>query len=136
MQAVILDGDLSAPEVTDTFELRTASTDPSEQAVDLARHIEPKVMGEGYEGVGIRVAGASPVGRRNKAAFSRAHCEGALIYVIRTVTGQPLTVVDPVTAPRSIGMKKTDLDVLVDGLASKGVNREAVLAAVVTLAGV
>lgn len=136
MQAVILDGSLDAPHVIDTFELRTASTDPSEQAVDLARHIEPKVAGAGYAGVGIRVAGASPVGRRNKAAFSRAHCEGALIYVIRTVMGQQVTIVDPVTAPKSIGMKKTDLEALVDGLVSKGVNREAVLAAVVTLAGV
>lgn len=136
MQAVVLEGSLGAPTVTASFDLRTASTDPSEQAVDLARHIEPKVAGAGYASVGIRVAGASPVGRRNKAAFSRAHCEGALIYVMRTVTGQPVIVVDPVTAPKSIGMKKADLEALVDSLASKGVNREALLAAVVTLAGV
>lgn len=134
VQAVALEGSLDAPTVARTFDLRTASTEPSEQAVDLARHIEPQVAGAGYERVGIRVAGASPVGRRNKAAFSRAHCEGALIYVMRTVTGHPVAVVDPVTAPKSIGMKKADLDQLVDQLTSKGVNREAVLAALVTLA--
>jgi hypothetical protein len=76
------------------------------------------------------------VGRRNKAAFSRAHCEGALIYVIRTATGNPVTVVDPVTAPKSIGWKKAELEELVDRLASKGVNREALLAAVVAIAAV
>lgn len=136
VQAVLLEGSLEAPQVVGTFELRTASTEPSEQAVDLARHIEPKVTGAGYQEVGIRVAGASPVGRRSKAAFSRAHCEGALIYVIRTATGRPVTVVDPVTAPKSIGMKKSDLEGLLDGLISKGVNRDAVLAALVALAGV
>ncbi len=136
VQAVVLEGTLDAPKVTGTFDLRTSSNDPSEQAVDLARHIEPKVSGAGYAGVGIRVAGAPPVARRNKAAFSRAHCEGALIYVIRTATGQPVTVADPVTAPKSIGKKKAELEELVDSLVSKGVNRDAVLAAVVTLAGV
>lgn len=136
MQAVVLEGSLAAPKVTDTLDIRTASTDPPEQAVDLARHIEPKVAGAGYAGVGIRVAGAAPYGRRNKATFSRAHCEGALIYVIRTATGQAVTVVDPVTAPKSIGMKKADLESLVDSIVSKGVNRDAVLAAVVTLASV
>lgn len=136
VQAVVLEGSLDAPTVASTFELRTSSTDPAEQAVDLARHIAPKVTGAGHQGVAIRVAGASPVGRRNKASFSRAHCEGALIYVIRNATGDPVTVVDPVTAPRSVGMKKAQLEELVDGLVSKGVNREAVLAAVVALAGV
>lgn len=136
VQAVVLGGSVHSPTVVDTFDLRTSSTDPAEQAVDLARHIEPKVVGARFDGVALRVAGASPVGRRNKATFSRAHCEGALIYVIRTVTGAPVTVVDPVTAPRSIGMKKTELEELVAGLVSKGVNRDAVLAAVVALAGV
>lgn len=135
VQAVIVDGSVDAPRVVDAFDLRTSSTEPSEQAVDLARHIEPKVAGVGYAGVGIRVAGSPPVARRNKAVFSRAHCEGALIYVIRTATGQPVTVVDPRTAPKAIGMTKTALDELADSLTSKGVNREAVLAAVVTLAG-
>lgn len=136
VQAVALDGSLDAPTVAGTFELRTSSIDPGEQAVDLARHMAPKITGAVYQAVAIRVAGASPVGRRNKATFSRAHCEGALIYVIRTATGSPVTIVDPVTAPRTVGMKKAQLDDLVDGLVSKGVNREAVLAAVVALTGV
>jgi len=133
VQAVVLDGTVGSPAVVEAFELRTSSTDPAEQAVDLARHIEPKVAGAEYEKIAIRVAGPSPVGRRNKAAFSRAHCEGALIYVIRTATGGPVTVMDPVTAPKAVGMKKTELDELADSLVSTGVNRDSVLAAIVAL---
>lgn len=135
VQAVVLDGTVEAPTVANTFELRTSSLEPAEQAVDLARHIAPKVAGMGYGRVAVRVAGAPPVARRNRASFSRAHCEGALIYVIRTETGSPVLAVDPVTAPKSIGMTKDGFNELVDSLTSKGVNRDAVLAAVVALAG-
>jgi hypothetical protein len=131
VHAVILEGSLDAPEVVDTFELRTASTEPSEQAVDLARHIQPKVEAASYEAIGIRVAGTPPVARRNKAVFSRAHCEGALIYVMRAATGNPVVIVDPVTAPKSIGLKKAQLEELVASLTSRGVNGDAVLAAIV-----
>ena len=133
MHAVVLEGSLDAPQVVDTFELRTASTEPSEQAVDLARHIQPKLEGTHFDFVAVRVAGTPPVARRNKAAFSRAHCEGALIYVIREATGKPVAIVEPTGAPKSIGLKKVQLDELVASLTSKGVNGDAVLAAVVAL---
>lgn len=133
VHAAVLDGTLDDPRFVESFSLTTASTDPSEQAVDLARHLEPKVDGASHEAVGIRVASASPVARRSKASFSRAHCEGALIYVIRSSTGKPVNLVDSVTAPKSVGLKKEQLDLRVQSLVTKGVNKDAILAALVTL---
>ena len=80
------------------------------------------------------MAGTTPVARRSKVAFSRAHCEGAILFVLRETLGKPVVVVEPVGAPRAIGLKKAELDALVDSLASKGVNGDAVLAALAVLA--
>lgn len=130
----MLEGTLAEPRVVSSFELRTASADPSEQAVDLARHLSPKLAATTFERAGIRVAGTTPVARRSKAAFSRAHCEGAILFVLREALGQPVVVVEPVGAPKAVGMKKAELDALIDSLASKGVNSEAVLAGLAALA--
>ena len=134
VQAVILEGTLDVPRVVATFELRTASVEPSEQAVDLARHLSPRLDSAAYERAGIRVAGTTPVARRSKVAFSRAHCEGALLFVLREALGRPVIVVEPAGASRIIGLKKAELDALVQRLASKGVHGDAVLAALAALA--
>ena len=134
VHAAILEGTLAEPRVVASFELRTASADPSEQAVDLARHLSPKLIGAELERAGIRVAGTTPVARRSKAAFSRAHCEGAILFVLRETLGKSVVIVEPVSAPKAIGLKKAELDALIDTLASKGVNRDAVLAALAVLA--
>lgn len=134
LYAAVLDGTLSEPRVVSTFELRSASIDPSEQAVDLARHLSPKLDGMHYERAGIRVAGTTPVARRSKVAFSRAHCEGAVLFVLREALGKPVVIVEPVGAPRTVGLKKAELDALVESLSSKGVHSDAVLAALAALA--
>lgn len=134
VHAAVLEGTLAEPRIVASFELRTASVDPSEQAVDLARHLSPKLVGTTLERAGIRVAGTTPVPRRSKVAFSRAHCEGAILFVLRETLGKPVVIVEPVGAPRAIGVKKAELDALVDSLASKGVNGDAVLAALAVLA--
>lgn len=134
VHAAIMEGTLAEPRVTGTFELRTASIDPSEQAVDLARHLSPKLDRALYQRAGIRVAGTTPVPRRSKVAFSRAHCEGAMLFVLREALGEPVVIVDPVAAPKAVGLKKDDLSALLESLASKGVNGDAVLAALAALA--
>lgn len=133
MHAAVLEGSHAQPQLIDSFDLRTSSVEPSEQAVDLAKHLSGRVAGKTYERAAIRVAGASPVGRRNKAAFSRAHCEGALLFVLREALGVPVLTVDPVTAPKTVGMKKAELEDLVETLTSKGVNSDALLAGLVAL---
>lgn len=134
MHAVVLRGSVDQPEVVDTFELRTSSSDPSEQAVDLARNLSGKLAGASFERAAIRVAGTPPVARRNKAAFSRAHCEGALLFVLRQALGTPVGTVEPSGAPKLVGLKKAELEELVSSLVSKGVSSDAVLAALVALA--
>ena len=134
LHAAVLEGTLSEPRVVYNFELRTASVDPSEQAVDLARHLSPKIDSALYERAGIRVAGTTPVARRSKVAFSRAHCEGAVLFVLREALGKPVVIIEPVGAARTVGLKKTELDALVERLSSKGVHSDAVLAALAALA--
>ncbi|GAA4168067.1 hypothetical protein [Gryllotalpicola koreensis] len=134
VHGVVLEGTVADPRVVDTFELRTGATEPSEQAVDLARHLSPKLDRAGYERAGIRVAGTTPVPRRSKAAFSRAHCEGAILFVLREVLREPVVIVEPVAAARVIGLTKAELETLVDRLASQGVNGDAVLAGLAALA--
>lgn len=133
MHAVALSGTVTQPVVLDAFELRTSSTDPSEQAVDLAKHLSAKLTLASHERAAIRVAGTPPVARRNKAAFSRAHCEGAMLFVLREKLSAPVIIVDPASAPKAVGLKKAELEELVASLASKGVSSDAVLAALVAL---
>lgn len=136
VQAAVVEGTVAQPRVVSTFELRSGSVDPSEQAVDLARLLSPKLDGTNFDRAGIRVAGTTPVARRSKAAFSRAHCEGAMLFVLREALGNPVVTVDPVGAPKMIGLKKPELDALVESLALKGVNSDAVVAALAALADV
>ena len=134
VHGAILEGTLAEPRVIASFELRTASAEPSEQAVDLARHLSPKLISAGIKRAGMRVAGTTPVARRSKVAFSRAHCEGAILFVLRETLGNSVVIVEPVSAPKAIGLKKAELEAILDTLASKGVNRDAVLAALAVLA--
>jgi hypothetical protein len=134
VQAVILEGTLAAPEFVDAFELRTSSTEPSEQAVDLALSLGSRLTSFEVEAAGIRVAGTTPVPRRSKAAFSRAHCEGALLLVLREAIGAAVATVDPVGAPKMLGMTKPQFEERRDGLASSGVNTDAVVGALAALA--
>ena len=133
VHAVVLDGTLDGPTVVDTFELRTAAVNPSEQAVDLARLLSAKIT-DAMTASGIRIAGTTPVARRNRAAFSRAHCEGAVLFVLREAIGAPVATVVPLTAPTTVGIKRSELDVILGSVTSSGANPDAVLAAVAALA--
>src|SRR3954447_5724584 len=97
LHGVILSGTVAAPSVEDSFEFRSTDTDPSEQAVDLARLLLGKLPGLEFDTAVIRTAGPSPVARRNKAQFSRAHAEGAVLFVLREHLKRPITTGDPQT---------------------------------------
>jgi hypothetical protein len=130
---VILGGDSTSPQVVGSFELRTVSLEPAEQAVDLARLLSSKVNALALDGAGIRSAAPTPVGRRNKAAFSRAHCEGALLYVLRETLQVSVVVADPNGAARLAGSKKADLEARASAIISKGVDADALLIALCVL---
>lgn len=134
VHAVILGGTLAEPTYIDKFELRTSSTEPSEQAVDLARAMSSKITSFKLERAGIRIAGITPVARRNKAAFVRAHCEGAMLFVLREALGVPVVTMDPASASKAFGMKKAEFEELRDSVASEGANAEAVVGALAALA--
>lgn len=116
-----------APEIVDAFELRTNESDPSEQAVSLARLLLGKLPGLAFDFAAVRTAGTTPVARRNRAQFSRAHAEGAVLYVLREHTRQPVLCGDPQALATAAGTKKA---LLLEQVAkiSEG-NKEALVAA-------
>lgn len=134
VHGVVIEGPAERPSLLETFDLRTSALDPAEQAVDLARNLSAKLAGIYPTTAGIRVAGMTPVPRRSKVAFSRAHCEGAMLFVLREALGVPITLVDPVLAPKVIGVKKAELEALVEPLTLTGANADAVIAALAALA--
>lgn len=136
VHAAILEGSVDDPVTVSCFEVRTSALEPSEQAVDLARMLSAKLSNEDIDAAGIRMAGTTPVGRRSKAAFSRAHCEGALLFVLRKGLGKPISVVDANGAARATGMKRAALDELAARLVwtLNGANADAVIAALAALA--
>ncbi|MEE6280894.1 hypothetical protein [Georgenia sp. MJ170] len=134
VHAVILGGTLDEPRYVDKFELRTSSTEPSEQTVDLALSLSSRLSSLTLAGAGIRIAGTPPVARRNRAVFSRAHCEGAMLFVLREALGVAVATIDPAGAPKAFGITKDQFEERRDQMASAGANADAVVGALAALA--
>ncbi|VXC09740.1 conserved hypothetical protein [Pseudoclavibacter sp. 8L] len=132
VHVAVLAGTLSSPVLVDAFHLRATSTGPSEQAVELAQLLSAKLVSE-MTAAAIRIAGTSPVARRLKAQFSRAHCEGAALFVLREHTGCEVGTVTPAGLAKSLGLKKDELDEVVVNLTSGKANTDAVLAGLTLL---
>jgi hypothetical protein len=109
LYGALVSGTVAAPVLDDEFELRATDTDASEQAVDLARLLLAKLPGLTFQDAVVRTAGASPVARRNKAQFSRAHAEGAILFVLREHLGKPIGAGDPQSFAKLTGEKKDAL---------------------------
>lgn len=109
LYGAVVSGTVTAPVLDDEFELRAPDTDASEQAVDLARLLLAKLPGLTFQDAVVRTAGASPVARRNKAQFSRAHAEGAIMFVLREHLGKPIGTGDPQSFAKLTGEKKDAL---------------------------
>jgi hypothetical protein len=125
---VVLSGTIANPVVDAEFELRASSVDPAEQAVDLARLLSGKLPSLAFEKAVFRVAGTAPVARRSKAQFSRAHAEGASLFVVREHLGQPVVLGDAQAFVR--GLTKGGLENAVEYAKSLAAGKyEAVLAA-------
>jgi hypothetical protein len=130
---VVLSGSAQTPVVQLEFEFRAQHTTPAEQATALARLLQGKLPGLVFDAAGIRVAGAQPVASRRKAAFSRAHAEGAVLFVLREHLGRELTLGDPKSFAAELGERK---DVLIERAAalSKG-KADAAMAAIAAFGG-
>ena len=119
LYGVILSGSLTSPTIEDSFEFRSSDSDPSEQVADLARLLLGKLPGLQFDAAVIRTAGPSPVARRNKAQFSRAHAEGAALFVLREHLGIPVRTGDPQALAKCVGQKKDALVAKASALPSK-----------------
>jgi len=119
LYGVILSGSLASPTIEDSFEFRSSDSDPSEQVADLARLLLGKLPGLQFDAAVIRTAGPSPVARRNKAQFSRAHAEGAALFVLREHLGIPVRTGDPQALAKCVGQKKDALVAKASALPSK-----------------
>jgi hypothetical protein len=129
---VVVSGTVFNPVLEDEFELRTSSSEAPEQVADLARLLQAKLPGIEFDGAAIRVAGARPVASRFRANFSRAHAEGAALYVLREHSKRPIRMGDPKSFAGDIGESKETLEARAK-LLSKG-KADAVIAAIAALA--
>ena len=125
---VILSGTAQQPVLEDEFELRVGEDDSGEQAAALAALLQGKLPGLDYDAAGIRVAGAQPVSSRRKRQFSRAHAEGAVLFVVRGHLQRPLTLGDPKSFAAKLGEKNDEFVARAKDL-SKG-KADAVMAAI------
>lgn len=132
VHAAVLAGTLSAPTLEDSFQLTPTAAEPSEQAVELAELLSAK-LNSSMSAAAIRVAGNPPVARRHKAQFSRAHCEGALLLVLRQHTYREVGTVVPTGLAKTLGLKNDALETLVSQLVVGKVNADAVLAGLTML---
>lgn len=127
----VVSGTAGSPSLEAEFELRAADTDPSEQVVDLGRLLLAKLPGLVFDKAVVRTAGATPVPRRNKAQFSRAHAEGAAMFVVREHLGKPVAIGDPKAFAKSLGIDKDALVATAKRLSAG--KHEAVIAALSAL---
>lgn len=103
--------------LVDTFTLKTTKTEPGAQAVDLARLLQGRLPGLSFGSAAIKTAGASPVARRNRATFQRAHAEGALLFVLHEVPDVRVEARDAQALASLAGKKKAELEAVAAELA-------------------
>lgn len=131
VHVAIVELQLAGPKFVDSFTLNTTETEPDAQAVNLARLLQGRLPGLSFDAAAIKTAGASPVGRRNRAAFQRAHAEGALLFVLHEVTDVQVEAKDAQGLATLTGKKKADLEAATEELPRK--YRDAAYAALALL---
>lgn len=122
----------SGPALVESFSIKTMETEPGLQAVSLARLFQGRLPGLSFEGVAIRTAGTSPVARRNRAGFHRAHAEGAVLFVLHEAADARVEAKDAQGLATLAGKKKADLEATAASL-SVPKYRDAVYAALALL---
>jgi hypothetical protein len=109
IQGAIVSGTLLDPVLQGEFELKARDGEASEQAVDLARLLQGKLAGLEFDKAVIRTAGSSPVASRRRAQFSRAHAEGAAMFVLREHSKLPVATGDPAQFAKGLAISKDEL---------------------------
>lgn len=99
--------------------------------MDLARLLLAKLPGLNVTEAVLRVAGPPKVPSRKKAQFSRAHAEGAVLYVLRESLGQPTRIGDLQSFAKALKLTKTELETQAKGLSNS--KSDAVAAALSAL---
>ena len=118
----------TGPTLVDAFTLNTTETEPGPQAVSLARLLHGRLPGLQFESAAIKTAGASPVARRNRAPFQRAHAEGALLFVLHEVSGVRVEATDAQGLASLAGREKAELETAAAELTARK-HRDAAYAA-------
>ncbi|MGY1984289.1 hypothetical protein [Nocardia gipuzkoensis] len=110
LDGVVVAGTFESPTIVTDFTVRTNTSDASEQATELARLLLAKLPALDFAKAAIRVAGPSPVGNRRKAPFSRAHAEGAAMFVVREHLGAPVVIGDPKALAKCLAVPAKELE--------------------------
>lgn len=127
LRCVVLSGDSSSPVLDDEFDIGTALTNAAGQTVDLANLLAGRLPGLSIDVAAVRKASPSPHANRRGATFSRAHTEGAVIYVLSMCLDSEVSVGDPQSFAADLGVKKADLVARAKALTSR--RQDAAIAA-------
>ncbi|MDG3012437.1 hypothetical protein G4X40_20050 [Rhodococcus sp. D2-41] len=122
----------SGPVLVDCFIIKTTETEPGAQAVNLARLLQGRLPALSFGAAALKTAGASPVARRSRATFQRAHAEGALLFVLNEVPHVRVEAKDAQGLATLAGKKKDELEAAAVEL-SVSKYRDAVYAALALL---
>lgn len=131
LAGALVSGSVHDPVIEDSFLIKAPDGTPGEQAVDLARLLQAKLPGIAFDRAVIRTAGPAPVARRLKAQFSRAHAEGASLFVLREHTDTEVVVGDTRYLAKYAGLTKDELEAKASALS--GGNQDALIAAIAGL---
>ncbi|MEU4595621.1 hypothetical protein [Nocardia sp. NPDC023988] len=110
LDGVVVAGTFECPTLITHFTVRTNTSEASEQAIELARLLLAKLPALDFTSAAVRVAGPSPVGNRRKAAFSRAHAEGAAMFVLREHLGASIVIGDPKSLAKCLAIPVKELE--------------------------
>jgi hypothetical protein len=130
----VVSGTRDDPALEEEFDLPAGGSDPSEQAVVLARLLHGKLPGLGISAGAIRIASPSrPQQNRMKGNAFRAHAEGAVLFVLREYLNHPVVIGDQPALAKHSGIEKDALVETAKGLSKR--KFEAVVAAIAALPG-
>jgi hypothetical protein len=127
LRCVVLSGNSSTPVLEDEFDIGTALTNAAGQTVDLAKLLLGRLPGLSIDGAAVRKASPSPHASRRGATFSRAHTEGAVIYVLSKSLDSDVVVGDPQSFAKHMGIEKSELVLRAKSLTSR--RQDAAIAA-------
>jgi hypothetical protein len=102
---VVASGTRSASKLEDCFTIKTPASENSEKVVELARAVSSKLTGVAFTDIVIRTTDYF-AGRGASGGSLGAHCEGALVALLRERIDRPVMMLTGKLIAVALGMPK------------------------------